>query len=150
MTKVCRKCNEQFDNDVDFCPYCGSPVEEVKGEPKKPVCPKCGTPLEGDEEFCPNCGTQIFDEKGKYVCPNCGEQLNGNEDFCPVCGMGISDLNNVSTNSCQDPIQTEPTNDSISNVSFTESAKQSTKSIDKTSSEFTSNPSFWNRKGQAK
>lgn len=63
MPKLCKNCNKQFDNEVDFCPYCGSRTVELKEKHKKPSCLKCGAPLEGDEDFCPNCGAKIFQHK---------------------------------------------------------------------------------------
>lgn len=59
MPKFCNKCQKKFDNDVDFCPYCGKPVIEYVEWPKQKFCTKCGAQLDGDEDFCPQCGIAI-------------------------------------------------------------------------------------------
>ncbi|WP_427112748.1 DUF805 domain-containing protein [Megasphaera sueciensis] len=96
MPKFCQRCNKQFGDDVDFCPYCGNSTIEVIDELKKDVCPKCGTQLVGDEIFCPSCGVELSKTKNngvEHICPYCGTKLNKDDATCPHCGMSVSDVN---------------------------------------------------------
>lgn len=33
---ICSNCGKEFNNDYDFCPYCGKKAPSIK------VCPDCG------------------------------------------------------------------------------------------------------------
>jgi uncharacterized Zn finger protein (UPF0148 family) len=61
--KKCNSCQQTFENDGTFCPYCGSnEVQELenKSECADVICPKCNSILNEDNIlFCPNCGTSI-------------------------------------------------------------------------------------------
>jgi uncharacterized membrane protein YhaH (DUF805 family)/RNA polymerase subunit RPABC4/transcription elongation factor Spt4 len=144
MTKLCQKCNKEFDNEVDFCPYCGNSTVEVKEEPKELVCHHCGTQLVGDEDFCPNCGSPIVEVKETPACPYCGMPLEGDEDHCPVCGMEI-----ISYPS--EPLITEKTSEINANNSHTTFVNQLNSDVThsvvnseaKGQSTLQSNPSKW-------
>lgn len=51
----CSKCNKTFDNDFDFCPYCG------EKSPKQKICPECGF-KSNEFNFCPKCGINLLTE----------------------------------------------------------------------------------------
>lgn len=51
---ICTNCNNEIDNDSNFCKYCGTKVVKAN------VCPKCGAEnLPKDARFCPDCGCKI-------------------------------------------------------------------------------------------
>lgn len=82
---------------------------------KKQFCPYCGTKLDERARFCKNCGEAIHgdaqeahrtsDEQSNpterktvyegyiHKCPNCGEVLNAFEMNCPTCGYELRDTN---------------------------------------------------------
>lgn len=47
----CPNCGEETQQDMNFCPYCGSELELV--------CDNCGMELEEDWNFCPNCKNEV-------------------------------------------------------------------------------------------
>lgn len=52
--KLCRKCNVYYeDEELSFCPTCGTALEEAN------ICPKCNTINELDFMFCSKCGTPL-------------------------------------------------------------------------------------------
>lgn len=53
---TCQWCRERLPEreDLQFCPFCGSGVDQVP-------CPECGTELEESWLFCVACGTQVQD-----------------------------------------------------------------------------------------
>lgn len=55
--KYCTHCEKEFDDEVNFCPVCGSAVSEKEQPPKN--CPTCGKELDDGTNFCPSCGTHI-------------------------------------------------------------------------------------------
>nr|WP_295001046.1 zinc ribbon domain-containing protein [uncultured Methanobrevibacter sp.] len=84
LASSCPNCG--FDvGDSAFCPNCGTKIEM---EPVKSFCPNCGFDV-GDSAFCPNCGTKIEMESVKSFCPNCGFDV-GDSAFCPKCGTKIN------------------------------------------------------------
>lgn len=96
MSKFCKRCRRQFNDDVDFCPYCGNTTIEVVDKLKKDVCPKCGVQLVGDEIFCPSCGVELSKTKNnaaEHICPYCGTKIDENGVICPRCGMSVLDVN---------------------------------------------------------
>lgn len=51
---ICTNCNNEIDNDSNFCKYCGTKVVKAN------VCPKCGAEhLPKDAKFCPDCGAPL-------------------------------------------------------------------------------------------
>lgn len=53
MSKLCRKCNLLYEDNIAFCPACGSALQAYQ---EHKVCPKCGTELQNDWVACPHCG----------------------------------------------------------------------------------------------
>lgn len=49
---VCYSCKELVDENMKFCPHCGSPLG-------KKTCPKCGKENAPGTKFCPECGTKV-------------------------------------------------------------------------------------------
>ena len=50
----CPNCNEIYDDDFDFCPYCGNASNHKS-------CPECGF-KSNDFNFCPKCGIELLTE----------------------------------------------------------------------------------------
>lgn len=50
--KKCAACGSDILDGHNFCPKCGTPVEQAK------VCSNCGKELEAGQVFCPYCGTK--------------------------------------------------------------------------------------------
>ena len=57
---ICSKCGKEFNDEFDFCPYCGT----KKPQPK--ICPKCKLEPSIEFSFCPKCGTELL-EKEEYL-----------------------------------------------------------------------------------
>ena len=56
----CPNCNKIYDDDFDFCPYCG-----VK-KPRFNTCPNCIIEVSPAYKFCPYCGGKLLTyEEGK-------------------------------------------------------------------------------------
>ena len=54
----CPNCNKNYEDDFDFCPYCGT----KKPEPPKPkTCPECGF-QSNKYSFCPKCGEKLLND----------------------------------------------------------------------------------------
>ena len=51
---LCPNCNRSFDNDFEFCPYCGSKKPQAK------VCPRCALETYEEFSFCPKCGAELM------------------------------------------------------------------------------------------
>lgn len=71
----CPNCNKFYNDDFDFCPYCGT----KKPAPK--ICPKCEISTYESYMFCPKCGTELiskieFNSEINYII-----NLIYNEDF---------------------------------------------------------------------
>lgn len=52
--KKCSQCNQNFSDDVAFCPKCGRKLDEIVEE--KRFCSKCGQQIDINTKFCPKCG----------------------------------------------------------------------------------------------
>ena len=68
--KYCKKCDKEFDDDLNFCSYCGNQLA-IMEEPLK-SCPVCGKELDEDMNFCPVCGTVLkaplsHDEQSNFI-----------------------------------------------------------------------------------
>lgn len=73
----CKNCRAEIDDEVIFCPECGTRVER-KFDADKTVplfaagsAKQSGVPV----EFCPNCGAKA--EAGAEFCESCGYRLKG-------------------------------------------------------------------------
>jgi TPR repeat protein len=83
--KICPTCNKEFPDDVNFCKYDGTPLEEKKVEAGK-KCPKCGMTNPASAGFCMACGTKLVAIDEKNVCASCGAELPEGAAFCMKCG----------------------------------------------------------------
>lgn len=46
----CPNCQKQIDDNANFCPQCGSPIQR---------CPTCHQPIFPSDRYCPRCGQPI-------------------------------------------------------------------------------------------
>ena len=55
----CPGCGATLDAEVNFCPDCGTDVQDL--EPGGPLteCPNCDSNVEPDDNFCVNCGEDL-------------------------------------------------------------------------------------------
>ena len=97
--KYCANCNKTFEDDVKFCPDCGSKLLS------KDVCPKCGASISENEKFCPQCGHKLERQR---ICPKCGEPLDDKAVFCPKCGEKFEDKGYVVDDKKNSPFNDEP------------------------------------------
>mgnify|MGYP000361496444 CR=1 FL=1 len=71
----CRKCGNQFDNSLDFCPKCNEPVPEaarknrVNVQPAVKVCPKCQKENKPEARFCAGCGFDMTQAEAPAAPP---------------------------------------------------------------------------------
>lgn len=52
--KICKQCNIEYEDNMKFCPECGSKLEV-----KPNVCPNCGAEYKDGQKFCSECGTKL-------------------------------------------------------------------------------------------
>ena len=89
---------------------------------KKQFCPYCGTKLDEGARFCKNCGEAICGDDQEahrtsneqaytgnpterktvyegyiHKCPNCGEVMESFLTVCPTCGYEIRDVRSASS-----------------------------------------------------
>ena len=57
MAKICENCNNEIEEDAEFCPNCGF---KVSGEDMR-ICPVCNSQNGPDSKFCTNCGFNLDD-----------------------------------------------------------------------------------------
>jgi len=50
----CRKCGKQLEEEIKFCPECGT---KVWIKPTK--CPKCNNKVLKEDKFCQECGQSL-------------------------------------------------------------------------------------------
>lgn len=80
----CKKCGCELNSDDQFCPNCGSKVEQTI------KCIVCGADIEPDSVFCQECGSS---QKDFIKCPTCGEVNKKEDKFCFKCGNDLSKKN---------------------------------------------------------
>lgn len=51
---ICKKCGVKINENVSFCPNCGSKNDSDIA--KKKFCGNCGSQVKDDDLFCANCG----------------------------------------------------------------------------------------------
>ncbi|XP_046581771.1 E3 ubiquitin-protein ligase rnf213-beta-like, partial [Haliotis rubra] len=98
------RCRYESDEQLLFCPICGSGCSEDQSTTKKSIkCPGksgvCGTDLAADSDvnFCFKCGWKI--DKSLFVTPRtcpgelkgvpCGAELKEGSNFCSKCGFDL-------------------------------------------------------------
>ncbi len=68
IMRYCAQCGNELDDRYSFCPYCGTPVEEMKSSKDRRRdsyagsivrCPSCGAVVGSFMAFCPTCGYEI-------------------------------------------------------------------------------------------
>lgn len=71
----CRNCRAEIDDEVMFCPECGTRVERDFDTDKTVPLFATAPPKQPDipVQFCPNCGAKA--EAGAEFCENCGHSL---------------------------------------------------------------------------
>lgn len=103
--KECVKCKQLIDNNIAFCPFCGSSqtVETIN------TCIKCKTQIPANAKFCFNCGaiqTQpsvpVVAEPilPVFTCVSCGNELKQGAKFCPKCGKPVTETSKISCIKC--------------------------------------------------
>lgn len=76
QTFRCPKCNAIIEEHFQFCPECGTPLQNL--------CPNCKKPLRSvSSELCENCGEWLL----KNQCRFCYASITENDSFCPNCGL---------------------------------------------------------------
>ena len=77
--KECPKCHQVIEENIKFCPHCGSNTQSIKKDVS--TCPHCQAAIPTNAKFCPECGNAL-----KKVCAKCGHESKANAKFCPECG----------------------------------------------------------------
>ena len=55
---ICPYCKKNFNEEFDYCPWCGSKKPDLK------ICPNCEYKTYDEEfMFCPECGNELIDER---------------------------------------------------------------------------------------
>lgn len=63
MTQTCNKCGNEFDDDFQFCPNCGTKVSmDFENTDNKIICPRCKSENDSSSKFCGNCGFNLEDD----------------------------------------------------------------------------------------
>lgn len=113
--KKCEKCQKEYQNILEKCPYCNSEertidlvwsenrencstelqvenvdenkqlMEEESITQHKTFCKYCGNIIKEGNDYCNHCGRDIYD-KDKRHCTNCGNVLKSKQTFCDKCG----------------------------------------------------------------
>ena len=71
--KICSNCNKEFDDEFNFCPFCGSQYGKIE-------CPNCHKLLNKASPFCGYCGHELIikesDIKENNTKPNLSNIYN--------------------------------------------------------------------------
>ena len=59
--RTCSKCHKQFQDEFEFCPYCG--IELLL--PDQMLCSQCNRVIKVEFKFCPYCGQNTSTEDSK-------------------------------------------------------------------------------------
>ncbi len=89
---ICTNCKQTVKKGVNFCPVCGSTVEEKIMGTIVHVCSQCGANAKKGMQFCPTCGGAVVTKEimpEVYVCSQCGKQAKPDTKFCSACGGQI-------------------------------------------------------------
>ena len=81
----CTVCNNDVDDNAEFCPNCGTKVEQMATANKV----ENQTVASQNTKFCTNCGDQI--DVNAVICPKCGVQIAGTtEEKSPILALILS------------------------------------------------------------
>ena len=106
---LCKKCNYQIEEGLNFCPGCGMAVSDgkqrmtdipkINNEVTTP-CKKCGYQVDDGLRFCPGCGSSVIEKKPmpppasppkiEAVAPTPPEKRAGTS-FCSNCGNQLTE-----------------------------------------------------------
>lgn len=74
--KICSNCNKEFDDEFNFCPFCGSRYGKIE-------CPNCHKLLDASCSFCGYCGHKLINNKELDTKGNIKEELDNNKINLP-------------------------------------------------------------------
>ena len=81
----CTVCNNDVDDNSEFCPNCGTKVEQMATANEV----ENQTVASQNTKFCTNCGDQI--DVNAVICPKCGVQIAGTtEEKSPILALILS------------------------------------------------------------
>lgn len=81
----CTVCNNDVDDNAEFCPNCGTKVEQMATANEV----ENQTVASQNTKFCTNCGDQI--DVNAVICPKCGVQIAGTtEEKNPILALILS------------------------------------------------------------
>ena len=81
----CTVCNNDVDDNAEFCPNCGTKVEQMATANEV----ENQTVASQNTKFCTNCGDQI--DVNAVICPKCGVQIAGTtEEKSPILALILS------------------------------------------------------------
>lgn len=86
----CDQCGAEVPDGKNFCPKCGTSMNNAEFPKIGRVCENCGEDVPAGSKFCPNCGA-VAKEKN---CPKCGEIIV-DETFCQNCGFDLRSKSNL-------------------------------------------------------
>lgn len=74
--KICSNCNKEFDDEFNFCPFCGTQYGKIE-------CPNCHKLLNKASPFCGYCGHKLINNKELDTKGNIKEELDNNKINLP-------------------------------------------------------------------
>ena len=74
--KICSNCNKEFDDEFNFCPFCGSRYGKIE-------CPNCHKLLDASCSFCGYCGHKLINNKELDTKGNIKEELDNSKINLP-------------------------------------------------------------------
>ena len=82
IMKVCTDCNQEYNDEMFFCPKCGKKLVDNRNQ----SCPNCKQILEKKFEFCPYCGYKLLDNNRFHSTLETADQT-------PIANDSESDFN---------------------------------------------------------
>ncbi|MBW3670598.1 MAG: protein kinase [Acidobacteria bacterium] len=88
MSRICRHCSSEIDDESGLCPVCflGEGLKEATVE-----CPRCRIQLDGDPRFCSECGSAVpraAASTGDPIHTALAERLRGQYQLLRLLGRG--------------------------------------------------------------
>ena len=86
--QVCPHCSARSIGEIDYCPFCQSPLQVAPQLRQAQACPYCRAPLRSGAHFCPRCGRTVAQTNLSSFksCSRCGTQMPADKGFCDQCG----------------------------------------------------------------